>query len=64
MKNLNDIVQMMRESKMFTEEELFEFRHLVSTEKGKDLIIEMIDQSIQEDLRKKIKNLLDNITKI
>ena len=64
MKNLNDIVQMMRESKIFTEEELSEFRHLVSTEKGRDLVVGMIDQSIQEDLRKKIKNLLDNVNKV
>ena len=64
MKNLNDIVQMMRESKIFTEEELSEFRHLVSTEKGRDLVVGMIDQSIQEGLRKKIKNLLDNVNKV
>tara|TARA_E500000305_G_C3886772_1_gene172322 strand:+ start:320 stop:514 length:195 start_codon:yes stop_codon:yes gene_type:complete len=64
MKSLNDIIQMMRESKIFTEDELSEFRHLVSTEKGKELIIGIIDQSIQEGLQKKIKNLLDNVNKI
>ena len=64
MTDLDKVIQTMRESKIFTEQELQEFRLLVSTKEGSEMIIEMIDQSIQDDLRKKVKNLLDNIKKI
>ena len=64
MTNLDKAIQMMRESKMFSEEELIEFRMLIATEDGRRAIIEIINESIQDDLRKKVNNLLDKVNKI
>ncbi len=64
MTDIDKAIQMMRESKMFTENELIEFRMLIATEKGRTVIIDIINESVQDDLRKKVNNLLDKLHKI